>query len=264
MKYSLAIIIFIFSFSSLSSTIDFNLIYDLDYTLVQEVDKNTPKSFKLNFDGKYYKVNNWALEGIEVFKAHGVSIHFFSGGQKERNIELLEKIKLSNGLSLKEIANNIWSKSDLDPASTTGRFGERYKKNLLKLNLNLSKSLLIDDYFNFVPKNQIDNLLWIGKTYYYFDTYAEAQHALRLGKFKAEYIPQSYDEWFIAKNKFKFVNELILDAVIKSPMEIKSHIQNYKDIFIPYEEKMTQDFLKVYGPLKAIPNPCFEKYRYFK
>lgn len=250
---------------------DFDLVYDIDYTLTHEVPEGTPGAIKLKYDKLSYRVNDWVLEGIEnIIDRDGVSINFFSGGPESRNIELLKKIKLSDGRFLHDIAKKIFSRRHLEPTGKTeGKFGQRFKKNLRRLGFNLKRTLMIDDYERFLPRKQQNNMLWIGKTYHYYHTYPEAQLAISKLTDSPQFVPAHPDSWFIAKNKFKFINELLLDAFdtydpkLYGPEALK-FIQANKHQYIPYDEVFDPHFKELYGPLNQTPSLCFRVYSIFR
>ncbi len=176
---------------------DLHVVFDIDWTIVSnyesEVSKLTSAAEEriLYVEGKPYIVRDHTTELIESLLAKNINISFFSGGTKSRNDELLSKIILSDGRSLKDIAYKVKSFEDLTKVPgvlDTAKFQERFKKDLLKITDDLSKVIIIDDAFNFfVNEEQKRNRLFLGPTYKYFEEYAA------IGKLSGEYIPKNYD-----------------------------------------------------------------------
>lgn len=197
---------------------DLHVVFDIDWTIVSNYESEVSKlsksaEEKIHYvEGKPYIVRDHTIELIESLLAKNINISFFSGGTKSRNIDLLSKIILSDGRSLKEIAFKIKSFEDLTKVQNipeTAKFQERFKKDLLKITDDLSKVIIIDDAFNFfVNEEQKKNRLFLGPTFKYFEEY-EA-----IGKISGEYIPKSYDEWLFDRDKFKIIENLIEDALM--------------------------------------------------
>lgn len=194
-----------------------HVVFDIDWTIVSNYESEVSKlsksaEEKIHYvEGKPYIVRDHTIELIESLLAKNINISFFSGGTKSRNIDLLSKIILSDGRSLKEIAYKIKSFDDLTKVPNipeTAKFQERFKKDLLKITDDLSKVIIIDDAFNFfVNEEQKKNRLFLGPTYKYFEEY------VAIGKKSGEYIPKSYDEWIFDRDKFKIIENLINDAL---------------------------------------------------
>jgi hypothetical protein len=243
----------------------FHLILDIDYTLFHVVDERVSKRTIMGSDKLLYEPIAWGVEGIENALARGVKISFFSGGEEDRNISLLKQVKLSDGRSLFEVADGVYSRKHLEVVSDKGTFSERYKKNLEILGFDMKRSLLLDDLKDFVPNKHIRNILWIGKTYHHFNSYSLAQKATLEAKRELKYIPVTEEQWFISKNKMKYVFELILDANEKSKKtsDILSYINKYQREYIPYKEILTSKYLRLLR-VNEKPSVCFRNYRFFK
>ncbi len=234
-----------------------NLIFDLDYTLVSpsidQLDTNT-----VVVESERYRINDGAALMIEeLANRPNVDIHFFSGGSEARNIELLKKIKTSTGRSLLSYSSNIYSFEDLTQVASRGRFSERYKKDLSLFELNLNRTILIDDNQLFAVSGQERNLLWLGRTYHHIEEYSQIDRLKQAHNLEPNYLPSSIDAWYLARNKLKFVNLLLNDAIesdLSDPGTFLEFINAKKNTYIPYEEIRTPHFDKL---LKSpISKPC--------
>lgn len=190
---------------------DKHIVFDIDWTIVAEIKKPTPSQLKnkriIEVFGVHYYVNDGLEEFIEDLTLRkDVKISFFSGGNKLRNTELLSKIKLKDGRSLKDVAFKVLNNEDLvivDNASQGARFSERFKKDLTKVSLDLDQLIMLDDTANFVLENsdnQNEHVFHIGSTFEYFENFSDT-NGLR-----GEYVPQSYEQWMLDKKKLNILN----------------------------------------------------------
>jgi len=246
MKWGFFILSILFLFScgtitrfpqSESTHSDLHVVFDIDWTIVSNYESEVGKLSKagegalLYVEGKPYIVRDHTVTLIENLLAKNINISFFSGGTKSRNEELLSKILLSDGRSLKDIAYKVKSFEDLTKVPNvleTARFQERFKKDLTKIADDLSKVIIIDDAFNFyVNEEQKKNRLFLGPTYKYFEEYES------IGKLSGEYIPKSYDEWLFDRDKFKIIQNLIEEALVLQKLK---HLSFVDAVFIMREK----------------------------
>jgi len=226
-----------------------NLVFDIDYTIVQPAtDLKDPDVIKVG--DEFYKVNNWSREIIESLSRHSnVRISFFSGGKKDRNIKLLKKIKVNNGQSLFELTSDVFSFSDLHEVSKEGRFSERLKKDLGKLGFDLDRTILIDDNAMFAYDGQEKNMLWLGKTYHHYEDFQKSYSDIGKVGVLQEFIPSNFQEWFLARNKLKFVYELIEDAITAEKNgneDFLDYVSKNKEKYIPYNQSFTDHYRALY------------------
>lgn len=200
----------------ISSTSPINIVLDIDYTIVSPVENlHSDQVVKLE-NGESFRINNHVLEFIEEMKKHErVNIYFFSGGTRERNIELLSKIKTKSDQSFLDIALDIYSFEDLTQISEIGKFAQKYKKDLKAIGFDLTNTILIDDVPIFSPETQVSNMLWIGKAYYHFEKYTDVIAARSDTKFEQKYIPNSPKEWLRSKNIFSNITQLFKESLEK-------------------------------------------------
>lgn len=183
----------------LASPSNRHVVLDIDWTIVAS-------------EKEEYRLNDGVREYIEYLIEKDVKISFFSGGDRERNIKLLKEIKLKNGKSFFDVAYKIKSKEDLTTipnAIENARFSERFKKDLTLIDLKLENVVLIEDNPQFyLDETQKKNLFWLGKTFNHYETYNEVKTARKklTGK-DLDYVPKSYEEWFVARKKFLLVKE---------------------------------------------------------
>ncbi len=97
-----------------------------------------------------------------------VRVSFYSGGSVTRNKAILSAIKLSDGSSLIDLAGSrVFGRTDLVPTGKEGRFSERFKKDLTKINPVLDDVVLIEDVKGFASDSQLGNILWMDDRFPY-------------------------------------------------------------------------------------------------
>lgn len=131
-----------------------HIVFDLDGTLVESLGMNAPGDIVLD-SGEAYHVFPHARELVERAYREGLSIHFYSGGPNTRNLDLLAKLKLSNGKSFSDIASSILGREDLVDLGEEfeGKyFTDRYRKDLTKI-AALDQLVIIEDN-RFFPLNE--------------------------------------------------------------------------------------------------------------
>ena len=92
-----------------------DVVLDLDSTLVKDISWNPDRYGDFVKVGDVnYKVFNYATLMIQkLLENPRVRISFFSGGPRERNYELLKKLKLEDGRTLYDISYKVLSKEEL-------------------------------------------------------------------------------------------------------------------------------------------------------
>tara|TARA_R110000868_G_scaffold75979_7_gene218918 strand:- start:7025 stop:7780 length:756 start_codon:yes stop_codon:yes gene_type:complete len=131
-----------------------HVVFDLDGTLVESLGHNIPGDIVLE-SGEAYHVFPHARELVEKVWKSGAKVHFYSGGPNERNLDLLSKLKLSNGQSFTEIASSILGREDLIDLGehVEGEyFTDRYRKDLTKIG-DLESLIIVEDN-KFFPLDQ--------------------------------------------------------------------------------------------------------------
>lgn len=198
-----------------------HIVFDIDWTIVSEIKNPSSSDLKnkrvIEVEGKHYFVSDGLENFIEDILSHKtMRISFYSGGKESRNHTLLSKIKLKNGKSLLEISYKVLSNEDLTavPGAPKGaRFAERFRKDLTKVSKDLEELIMLDDTANFVvdsSDNQNQHVFFIGKSFEYFEKYSDAE-----GKV-GEYVPRSYDQWLLNKNKIGILNIVFNEAYAES------------------------------------------------
>lgn len=198
-----------------------HVVFDIDWTLVNEIKHPTPSMLSntrvIEVAGIHYYVNEGLEEFFEDLRSKkDIKVSFFSGGKHLRNTELLSKIKLKDGKSLKDLAYKILSQEDLvivENAPVGARFAERFKKDLTKVTKELDQLIMFDDTPNFVLENsdnQNNHVFFIGKAFEYFETYTEAS------KISGEYVPKSYEQWLLNKKKLNILNVAFNEAYFEA------------------------------------------------
>lgn len=202
-----------------------DIVFDIDWTLVSQVDGLGYTNSRIYKSlGDYYRLTDGAQEIIEdLLEDKRVRISFYSGGSEARNLDLLSKIKLSNGESLLDVSYKVLSRKHLVEVSTDTnlRFSEQLKKDLTLINKDLSNIVLIDDIKEFTPLNQRQNVIWTGKTYAYQEAFTQL-HGDHFAKSEFAWLSDRY-KLYSSHSKIKNALELyksgnisFLDAVNNS------------------------------------------------
>ncbi len=131
-----------------------HIVFDLDGTLVESLGMNSMGDIVLD-SGEAYHVFDHAIELVERAYRDGLQVHFYSGGPNERNLDLLSKLKLSNGKTFSDIASSILGREDLVDLGEQFEgqyFTDRYRKDLTKI-APLDQLVIIEDN-RFFPLDQ--------------------------------------------------------------------------------------------------------------
>jgi hypothetical protein len=195
----------------------YDIVFDIDWTIVYQVREKYIGSAGVMKIGEEYYHESFDLISLmdDLFARPNVRVSFFSGGSSERNMELLAKIKLSNGKSLQEMAYKILSLNDLEirpgvnPNDSSVKFSKKYQKNLLRVNSDLKNVMMIDDIENFLPTEQSDHMFFLQKTYEFFPSFSAAETARLTNELRADYIPSSYQEYIGEKHKLAWVKDVL-------------------------------------------------------
>lgn len=158
-------------------TVDVDLVYDLDWTLINLTTEAMVKAFPentLQIDNLWYRWSAGAVEILAQQHLRGLRISFFSGGSPERNQQAIHQLtqKINTYLDQKYPGSPrfqaylVLNKNNLSLVSNDPnlKFADRYKKDL-SLYFDLKKAILIDDIQKFAVPGQEKNMLWLGKTY---------------------------------------------------------------------------------------------------
>lgn len=192
-----------------------HVVFDIDWTITSEVGPKFNGKRIIEVEGKKYFVHLGLEDFVEnLLSKEDVKVSFFSGGSRARNLDLLSKIKLSNGKSLADIAYKVFGKEDLkviagvDPKE---RFSKRFKKDLRLISKDLDQLIMIDDTQNFVFR-EADNehVVYTGKTFQHFEKFADSITE------SGEYIPKTVSEWSFAQKKLMILNGAIDLAYVES------------------------------------------------
>lgn len=175
-----------------------HIIFDLDWTLFYSIDSKDPDqtdSKVFEVDGKHYRLTDHA----EILLRHlhhnypEVQISFFSGGQKERNLQLLRSIRVTENKTALDIAAYTFHFDDLTKVNADEAlpFVTRYKKlveNLIS-DFHSEDVILIDDQVDFASGR------------------VKAVPSLGTLKFTHKYVPQRRHEKFFPANEIEWRQE---------------------------------------------------------
>jgi len=240
---------------------DLHIVFDLDWTLVSPIENASTGKNIIRVGDESYRLHNGAIELLEkLFKTPGLKISFFSGGPRERNIELLSKIELYQGRgNAHEMAFKILSKEDLtrlEDVPETARFSEKFKKDLTKISSNLENVVMIEDnpYFALNPEHS-KSFLYLGDTYKYFESFEESQIALKKltnpTEIELSYYPKNWAEWKINYDRLQLVQNSIEDAMTRG--------NNNPSFRTELVKKWSQTGLNLYQPNWKLIMNSFDK-----
>lgn len=196
-----------------------HLVFDIDWTLVYPLPEKPaqPDAHTIEVLGKWYRFTDDSAAVIAEAAANpALRVSFFSGGERERNLQLLQKLKLPDGRSALDVATKVLSTEDLTPGSKEpgAKFAQRWKKDLTKVEPDLNRVVLIDDIADFALPGQERNMYWLGETYNFAGSFSEAQARALL---KAEYEAPTETAWKWERAKLKRAFAFIRRAAKDSP-----------------------------------------------
>lgn len=205
-----------------SGTGPIDVVFDLDWTLISKVDpKLKGRSSMIEIGEEVYRVHDWARELVTALVLDPkYRVSFFSGGPSERNLQVLEKITILDGSerSFLEVSHSTLHREDLllvEPPSdlVNPAPADRWKKDLRKINNDLEKIIMFeDDYRHAVDLDQRKNILWMGMSYYHFDTNKELRKAQRTLSGDS-FVPPSIEKWQLQRNKLALSFGVLEQAV---------------------------------------------------
>ncbi|MCO4793012.1 MAG: hypothetical protein KC493_04830 [Bacteriovoracaceae bacterium] len=216
-----------------------HVVLDIDWTIVAQIHEGSEgisKSNLVRVGDETYRIKDWAREFVSALsKNPKIKISFFSGGGEPRNLELLSKIKLMNGSgkSFLDVSHKVLSYKDLteipEALRTGDRFSDRFKKDLSKLGFSEGKTLMVDDNYRFaVNEVQQRHYLWLGPTFNHYEKFSDIP-SLPIGGPEAKFVPNSYAQWFLGRNKLAAVWDIMeqsIDKHLKSGIPVDKTMQD--------------------------------------
>lgn len=179
------VLLFLISFSAIAG-VPVDIVFDIDLTIVANIpasgkdplaDARDPLRGTVDIrfpkDGavatERYRVFEGVRELMEKLRADPrVRVSFFSGGTEARNEALLRSIKLADGSSLWDLAGGrVHGRSSMTATGKGSMFRirDRFKKDLSRINPDISDVIIVDDIKEFVPPAQSGHVLWIGEDF---------------------------------------------------------------------------------------------------
>jgi len=170
-------------------------------------------------DGLHQPVHGAAAFIQSLLEIPNAKIVFFSGGEAERNKELLSKLIMKDGKSALDHAFKVLSKEDLtpvDPGKTTGEIHshDRFKKDLRKIapGIDLRRVVHIDDIPDFVLHGQEKNVVAINPDYDYVENYSRLKELERQG-LTLKRPPPSRKHWAYDTQRLTYARGVIEEAL---------------------------------------------------
>jgi len=195
-----------------------DLVFDLDWTLIyttRESAVSADPSHTFTHGRLTYRFSDLAFDVLmELHRLPGVRISFFSGGGSERNEQVVRLLyqELNRRARIGEsfAPHRIGSRDLLSAIGTSGRFAERFKKDLTRLipDVKLDDALLIDDSGFAMPGQEL-NLVQLPRALDDIPVYSSAEW--RSSSLRE--IPSDEHEWALERNKMAWVLGLIAQAL---------------------------------------------------
>lgn len=198
---------------------------DIDWSSFYIVpDSSLPDTF--HYRGKYYRPTDGLRESAMVLLSiPGMRLSFISGGERDRNEEVLRAVKLPDGANLFERAYKILNTREFKrfSADEALRFSDQFKKDLTRVvsDIDLSQTLLGDDQPDAtLPGEQAKSLLWFHRTFRFIDDYSKfsLESVAHLPAKERAYYPDSRDAWALERNKLAWEVGVTLVAVYLSDL----------------------------------------------
>ncbi|OFZ00958.1 MAG: hypothetical protein A2Z97_04725 [Bdellovibrionales bacterium GWB1_52_6] len=186
-RYSRLLGFFIFLLASLNVWADTPLyfVFDIDDTLARWVRpaESSLGNVTSSINDHRYRILDGAGEAIQALltRAPNAKIVFYSGGPRDRNLELLSQLILPDGRRAIDIATKVlsrndivdekslptglaaWNELDRTPPSELHYDLRRHgRKDLLKAAPDLQNIVMIEDRLGYAYPGQEKNLLWVG------------------------------------------------------------------------------------------------------
>lgn len=230
-------LVFLFTFSAFAG-VPVDVVFDIDLTIVANIpasgkdplrDPADPRRGTVDIQfvdegaakAERYRVFDGMTDLMEKLKADPrVRVSFFSGGTEARNESLLREIKLPDGTSLWDLAQGrVYGRNSM---TATGkgplhRIRDRFKKDLTRINPDLSDVIIVDDIKEFVPESQAGHMLWIGEDF----PYPERHHVLT---------PVTPDLLARERNKYQWISsklELAIAERFRTGRPLSAIIQEF-------------------------------------
>lgn len=202
-----------------------HVVFDLDWTLFyisnsDSVQKNSVDV--VQYQGTFYRLAPGTIEVIDMLFRQGHEISIFSGGEPQRNQFLTQQVLIQ--LHKKNSQFRFFKQLDFRHLTMKSnllglRFADRWGKDLLKIDSDLTQIILIDDIAKFSLPLQQSNLMHLNQTYNdhpYFTTQVSANDS--------EYDPPNQVEWYKERHKLYAVMDRIL--ALNPHQSVQSQLPN--------------------------------------
>jgi hypothetical protein len=247
-----------------------HLVWDIDGTLVDYADDVPHYDGVFEIDGHRYLAAPGAEWIITEFSKHPMvaSQHFYSGGDEPRNLALLTHLKATDqsNRSLLQIIAGVLSRHHLvDPVTPTAEvtiekmLGRHAKKDLRLIHPNLDNIILIDDWYDFTPDEQRENILTLGKSYTPYTTYAEAQARL-YQDYDYPWAPRNHRDWLRHRYRLVRAYNIIMESL--EALGDPANHKTFRELVI--EKKLEPNVDHVHRGLTRISTRCTDLFRRIK
>lgn len=218
-----------------------DIVFDIDWTLFYPTSSQTAEMRPENcilVNGTYYRMTDHAPQVLAALAANQYRISFFSGGDMQRNSDLvaflIKRTIEVTGVELRP--HRILNQSDLTEMENpvSDKFGDRYTKDLRKVNSDIRKVVVIDDIEKFFTGEHKSQLVHLSPT---FNDLPEF-HSDRPASSDSKYVPSNYRTWKQEREKLVYALGVIevAERTNSTPREVSQSAPNQDLITLGFDK----------------------------
>jgi hypothetical protein len=218
-----------------------HLVFDLEGVLIQGIPaknydafSNKDQMIRVARGGRNY--HYYILPFVSQLLNHyqkqpSLVFHIASNHNRSETLDILKAIKLPKPIDsnlavffTNNGVNNLLTLED----KKSGQW------DLLQLTSDLKNVLFITARNNILVDSQIKNEFFLGKPYYYFETFAQAQQERTTNPSSANMIPASEEEWNLDQRKIPYLFQHLQQANLQSSsnlIESLAHLKPDRDLW---------------------------------
>jgi hypothetical protein len=211
-----------------------HIVINMDGVLVKQIPARNYQAFakkdqmistSVNGRTAYYYVYPHAVSYLLFLQNNPQFIgHFVTHHDKNWVEAILKGLKFSaKGESIWDFIDGSLSELHTDINIQNAKF------DLRKISSDLKNVLLITSIPDFAIDEQKNSEFFIGKDYYYFEKWEEAQAEIDKNNAAVlPHLPKTENEWFIEQNKISYLYQILTDAEATATTDLSASIKNLK------------------------------------